>query len=173
MRYTLILLSASLAHTVSQLTRSRPNRTPALSSTRWPRVRPVDVRVDIRQLPANERLALRSGGSGAPAGSAFHAQVSPIGTSTLLLLLGDDHRWRVAAGYFMITRDRWSSLDDESSLLGWRGPKPAGGTFLSADATREEVQAWMIRFLRRARGRARILHHDPAASLRRAHRRAV
>jgi len=122
-----------------------PEPTRAELDTMAARFVPVDVRVDISQLPANERLALRKLVEAARLlDPLFMRQVSPIGTSTLLLLLGDASPLGASRlRYFMINKGPWSSLDDDRPFLGGVGPKPAGGTFYPADATREEVQAWM------------------------------
>ena len=106
---------------------------------------PVQIRVDISRLPQNERLALRRMIEAARLlDPLFMRQVSPLGASTLLLLLQDatplgQSRLR----YFMINKGPWSALDDNRPFLPAIGPKPAGGNFYPADATRAEVQAWM------------------------------
>ncbi len=118
---------------------------------------PVDVRVDISQLPQNERLALRRMIEAARLfDPLFMRQISPIGTSTLLLLLQDASPLGASRlRYFMINKGPWSALDDNRPFLPGVGPKPAGGNFYPPDATRAEVQAWMDSLPEKERDTAR------------------
>jgi hypothetical protein len=145
MRALLFFLCASLAQVVCAAESQAPAPTAAELDAMAARFVPVDVRVDISRLPANERLALRKLVEAAwLLDPLFMRQVSSVGESTLLLLLGDDSPLGASRlRYFMINKGPWSSLDDDRPFIGGVGPKPPGGTFYPADTTREQVQTWM------------------------------
>ena len=67
------------------------------------------------------------------------------GNETLLLsLLGDDSPLgRARRHYFLMNKGPWSRLDKEASFIPGVGAKPAQANFYPAEATREEVEAWM------------------------------
>ena len=106
---------------------------------------PVDVKVDVSRLPANEKLALRRMIEAARLfDPLFMRQVSSTAASTLLLLLDDaSPLGQSRLRYFMINKGPWSALDEDQPFIPAVGPKPKGGNFYPGDATREEVQAWM------------------------------
>ena len=171
MRALLFFLCASLAHTVCAAPSQPPEPTQADLDAMAARFVPVDVRVDISRLPPNERLALRKLVEAARLlDPLFMRQVSPVGASTLLLLLSDASPLGASRlRYFMINKGPWSSLDDDRPFIDGVGPKPPGGTFYPADATREEVQAWMDALPPKEREAARgfftTIRRTPSGSL--------
>jgi len=109
------------------------------------RFAPVDVRVDVSQLPENERRALvRIIQAAQILDALFLQQVSARNTSRLLELLNDESPiGKARLAYFLIEKGPWSSLDGNEPFLPGVGPKPPQANFYPADATREEVDAWM------------------------------
>jgi hypothetical protein len=145
MRALLFFLCISLARIVSAADSQPPAPTRAELDAMAARFVPVDVRVDVSRLPENERLALRKLVEAARLlDPLFMRQVSPLGSSALLLLLSDASPLGASRlRYFLINKGPWSALDNDRPFLEGVGPKPPGGTFYPADATREQIQAWM------------------------------
>lgn len=109
------------------------------------RFAPVDIAVDLAALPSNERLAL---GKMIAAAKIFDAlflrQVAPLNETLLAELVRDDSplgRARLHA--FRLNAGPWSRLDHDAPFLPQAGPKPPAANFYPADATRDEVDAWM------------------------------
>jgi hypothetical protein len=109
------------------------------------RFAPVDIRVDLAQLPANERAALASLVEASRYVDAlFMRQRSPGNEAWLLGLLSDDSPLgRARQSYFLANRGPWSELDEARPFLPGVGAKAKGGNFYPGDATVEEVDAWM------------------------------
>jgi len=109
------------------------------------RFAPVDVRVDLAQLPANERAALaRLIEASRYVDALFIRQRSPSNEAWLLGLLADETPLgRARQSYFLTNRGPWSELDEARPFLPGVGAKPKGGNFYPADTTAEEVDAWM------------------------------
>ena len=79
--------------------------------------------------------------------------------------------------YFLINKGPWSRLDHNEPFLrpGFGVPaKPPQANFYPADATKEEVDAWIgsLKGAAHARGDG-LLHRHPARRRRQAHGRAV
>ena len=109
------------------------------------RFAPVEVRVDVSDLPPNERAALeRLIEASRYIDSLFMRQRSPGNEATLIQLLADDTpQGRARLSYFMLNRGPWSELDEDRPFVPGAGAKPPGGNFYPAGSTREEVDAWM------------------------------
>jgi hypothetical protein len=109
------------------------------------RFAPVDVRVDLTPLPENERKALtRIIQAARILDGVFLQQVSPLNTATLLQLLADGSPLGQARlKNFLIERGGWFSLDNDVPFVPGLGPRPPQANFYPADATRQEVEAWM------------------------------
>jgi hypothetical protein len=109
------------------------------------RYAPVDVRVDVSQLPAHERQALVKIIQAAQIVDAlFLRQRSPRNDSWLLDLLNDQSPLGQARlRYFLINKGPWSELDGNQPFLPGVEPKPPQANFYPADATRAEVETWM------------------------------
>ena len=109
------------------------------------RFAPVDVRVDLSQLPANERRALASIVRAAQIIDALYLrQVSPRNEAQLLALLQDHSPLGQARlHYFMINKGPWSELDLNRPFLPGVDERPAQANFYPADATRAEVETWL------------------------------
>jgi hypothetical protein len=109
------------------------------------RYAPVDVRVDVSQLPAHELQALVKIIQAAQIVDAlFLRQRSPRNDSWLLDLLNDQSPLGQARlRYFLINKGPWSELDGNQPFLPGVEPKPPQANFYPADATRAEVETWM------------------------------
>lgn len=120
------------------------------------RLAPVDIEVDVSGLPANERAALASlVRAGYVADAVFLRQLWAGNPALLMELLGDDSPLgRARLDYFRINKGPWSQLDAEAPFLPGIGPKPGGSNYYPADATREEVEAWLASLEGEARQQA-------------------
>jgi hypothetical protein len=109
------------------------------------RFAPVDVRVDVSYLPAEERGALvRLIEASRYIDSLFMQQRSPGNVATLMQLQSDDSPLgRARLSYFMLNKGPWSELDEDRLFVPGAGAKPPGGNFYPAGSTREEVDTWM------------------------------
>lgn len=109
------------------------------------RFAPVDVRVDLSALPANERSALAKLVEASRIIDAlFLRQRAPAVSAGLLALAADDSPLgRARLAYFVLNKGPWSELDHDQPFIPDAGPKPGGGNFYPLDATREEVDAWL------------------------------
>jgi hypothetical protein len=109
------------------------------------RYAPVDIRVDLSQLPDNERQSLVRMIQAAQIVDALYLrQVSALNESRLLSLLND----RTPLGearlrYFLLNKGPWSELDEDRPFLPGVPAKPAQANYYPADTTRSEVEAWM------------------------------
>ncbi len=109
------------------------------------RFAPVDIRVDLTQLPANERQALAAIIHAAQIIDAIYLrQVSPRNESLLLTLLQDrSPLGQARLEYFLINKGPWSELDLNRTFLPGVDERPAQANFYPTDATRAEVEAWL------------------------------
>ncbi len=109
------------------------------------RFAPVDVRVDVSQLPETERRALVRIIQAAQVVDAMYLrQVSPRNASRLLELAGDSTPLgRARLRYFLINKGPWSELDGNRPFLPAVEQRPSQANFYPADATRTELEAWM------------------------------
>ncbi len=109
------------------------------------RFAPVDVRVDLSALPANERGALeRLIQASRYVDAIFLRQRTPDNEALLLALLDDPSPLgRERLNYFLLNRGPWSELDRDAPFLPGVGEKRKGANFYPPDSTREEVDAWM------------------------------
>lgn len=117
----------------------------AALQTMTARFAPVDVRVDLSQLPVNERQALAAMVRAAQIMDALYLrQVSPRNESQLLALLQDGSPLGQArVRYFMINKGPWSELDVNEPFLPGVGERPEQANFYPVDATRAQVEAWL------------------------------
>lgn len=106
---------------------------------------PVEIAADISHLPDHERTALaRMVDAAKILDAIFLRQVSPLNETYLAALVRDPSPLgRTRLDYFRLNAGPWSRLDDDAPFLPGVGPKPQGANFYPADATREEVDAWL------------------------------
>ncbi|HVN99788.1 MAG TPA: hypothetical protein VMT49_07090 [Steroidobacteraceae bacterium] len=139
----LAMLSTGLA--LAAAARAAPLPDAAALHQMAARFAPVDIRVDLSKLPANERQALADMIRAAQIIDAIYLrQVSPRNEALLLDLL-QDHTplGQARLQYFLINKGPWSELDLNRPFLPGVGERPAQGGFYPADATRAEVESWL------------------------------
>jgi hypothetical protein len=106
---------------------------------------PVDLRVDLSGLPEGEKRALAKLVEASRLMDAIFLRQAWAGNEALLLeLLGDESplgRSRLA--YFLRNKGPWDRLNGERPFIPGVPQRPAAANFYPADATREEVEAWM------------------------------
>jgi hypothetical protein len=109
------------------------------------RFAPVEIKVDISPLPANERWALAKMVEAARIiDGLFLRQVAPLNPTYLSNLVRDrSPLGQARLHYFSLNAGPWSRLDENRVFLPGVPAKPPGGNFYPADATREELEQWM------------------------------
>ncbi len=141
------ILSAVLALAAGAALAAEPARIPGTAELARlsARLAPVDIEVDLAALPPGERAALASlVRAGFVADAVFLRQLWAGNPALLLELLRDPgDLGRARLDYFLINKGPWSQLDAEAPFLPGVGPKPGGSNYYPADATREEVAAWL------------------------------
>lgn len=146
MRKTL-LASAALAvcnlWSVASMAEDLPN--PEQLSSLAARFAPVEVKVDLSTLPAQEKAALAKLVEASRYVDALFMRQRFAGNNALLLQLLSDRSalGRARVDYFLLNKGPWSELDEDRAFLPGVGAKPPGGNFYPADATREQVDSWM------------------------------
>ncbi len=105
----------------------------------------VEVRVDVSQLPGEERAALVKLIEAARYFDALFLRQRSPDTETLLLgLLGDNTPLgQTRLNYFLVNMGPWSALDEDQPFLPGVAAKPKGANFYPPDATREEIERWI------------------------------
>ena len=108
------------------------------------RFAPVDIEVDVSALPDYERRALGKLVGAAKLTDTLFLRQAWAGNETLLLdLLMDQTAFgKARLHYFLINKGPWSRLDHNEVFVPGAPPKPEGGTFYPAGATKEEVEKW-------------------------------
>ena len=122
------------------------------------RFAPVDIAVPI-DLPGNDPSALAHLIRAARVMDGLFLDQVWAGNTSLLAELAADRSPEGAAAlhYFLINKGPWSRLD-ENAPFSWPGrpipPKPEQANFYPADATRDEVDAWIASLPPAARAEA-------------------
>jgi hypothetical protein len=109
------------------------------------RFAPVEIKVDVSALPANERLALKKLVDAAKVFDAlFLRQVAPTNEALFSELARDaSPLGRARLHYFVINAGPWSRPDKNAAFVPGVGEKPESGNFYPIDSTRAEIDAWM------------------------------
>lgn len=109
------------------------------------RFAPVEIKVDVSALPANERLALKKLVDAAKVFDAlFLRQVAPTNEALFSELARDiSPLGRARLHYFLINAGPWSRPDKNATFIPGVGEKPESGNFYPIDSTRAEIDAWM------------------------------
>jgi hypothetical protein len=146
MRKTL-LASAALAvcnlWSVASMAEDLPN--PEQLSSMAARFAPVEVKVDLANLPPQEKAALAKLVEASRYVDALFMRQRFAGNNALLMQLLSDRSvlGRARVDYFLLNKGPWSELDEDKTFLPGVGAKPPGGNFYPADATREQIDSWM------------------------------
>ena len=142
-----LLLALPLALWAAPAAKPAGDSTPDLAALEAMNARfvPVDIDVDTSKLPASEKLALRKMIEASKILDAiFLRQRSPLNETVLQRLVRDESPLgRARLHLFRLNAGPWSGLDENAPFIPGAGPKPPGGNFYPADATRAELDAWM------------------------------
>lgn len=108
------------------------------------RFAPVELKVDLSALPAQEQAALARVVEAARLMDALFLRQTWSGATSLLADLARDGsplgRARLEA--FLINKGPWTRLDHDAPFLPGVGSKPEAGNFYPAGATKAELEAW-------------------------------
>ena len=134
------------------------------------RLVPAELSVDLSRLPASEQAALLDILRAARLMDGLFMRQVWAGNDTLLVALAGDTtplgRERLHA--LLQNKGPWLRLDGDRPFLYGVGAKPAAGTFYPADATKEDLQAWMQGLPAAARAGARgffaVVRRDPGGA---------
>jgi peptidase M49-like protein len=109
------------------------------------RFAPVDLSADVSRLPANERQALGKLVEAAKVMDTLFLRQVWAGNETMLLNLVQDTSevGRARQHYFLLNKGPWSRLDHNEPFIAGAPPKPEQANFYPADATKQEVEAWL------------------------------
>jgi len=137
-----------------QTTESIPSARDVVAMTN--RFAPADIRADVASLPETERRALGKLIEAARLMDSLFLRQVWAGNDAMLQELAHDAITRSRATpaapadaayarlhYFLINKGPWSRLDHDRVFVAGAPPKPEGGNFYPAGATKEEVQRWI------------------------------
>src|SRR5277367_5207165 len=117
---------------------------------------PVDLTVDVSQLPESERKALARLVQAARLMDAIFLKQTWAGNGSLLVSLASATTplGRAQLRYFLINRGPWDMLDRNRPFLAGVPEKPEGGNFYPPGATKEQVSRWEAGLTPEQRARA-------------------
>ena len=135
-----IVYSLTPAATVAE---DLPN--PEQLATMSERFAPVEVKVDLSTLPAQEKAALAKLVEASRYIDALFMRQRFAGNNALLFQLLSDRSalGKARLDYFLLNKGPWSELDEDRPFLPGVATKPKSANFYPADATREQIDAWM------------------------------
>jgi len=115
------------------------------------RFAPVDMSADVTKLNDGDRKALTRLLDAARIIDALFLRQVWAGNDALMQQLAHETLGRAGAAgdasarlhYFLINKGPWSRLDHNKPFIAGVPPKPEGGNFYPADASKEEVQKWL------------------------------
>ena len=115
------------------------------------RFAPVELRADVSHLSSGDRAALAKLIEAARVVDVLQLRQRWARNEELLAVLQKDHTplGKARLEYFWLNKGPWSVLDENQAFLpGSAGieipaQKPGGANFYPADATKEEIEAWM------------------------------
>jgi hypothetical protein len=118
------------------------------------RFAPVDLSADVSSLPPSEIEALRHLIVASQVIDGLYLRQVWAGNPGMLVSLAaqanasaqDASRAAKAAArlrYFVLNKGPWSRIDENETFVEGAPPKPAAAAFYPADATKEEVEAWI------------------------------
>jgi hypothetical protein len=129
-------------------TSSPPMTDPAISAleARIRRFAPVDIGANVAALPEHEREVVRLLVKAAEVMDGLFLEQVWAGNAALLTSLAADRTplGQAQLHYFVLNKGPWSRLDHDELFLPGRAPaKPPQANYYPADATREEIDAWI------------------------------
>jgi hypothetical protein len=137
-----------------QTTESIPSARDVVAMTN--RFAPADIRADVSALPESERRALEKLVEAARLMDSLFLRQVWAGNDAMLQDLSHEAITRSRSTpasapdtayarlhYFLINKGPWSRLDHNRVFVAGAPPKPDGGNFYPAGATKEDVQRWI------------------------------
>ncbi|HET8647133.1 MAG TPA: hypothetical protein VFO85_16670, partial [Vicinamibacteria bacterium] len=141
------LLAAAAAAVAAASQSAAPSAVPTLQrlQTMTARFAPVPLGADLTALPAGEQKVVERLVEAARLMDTLFVRQVWAGNAALLTRLSRDTTplGKARLRYFLINKGPWSRLDDDAPFVPGVGPKPEGANFYPADATKEQVEAWM------------------------------
>jgi hypothetical protein len=128
----------------------------------------VDIRVDLEELGPDARRALAALVRAAHVMDDLFLDQVWAGNRALGASLAEDRTplGQARLTYFLMNKGPWSRLDRDQPFIPGAPPKPGGANFYPADATRDEVAAWLERTHDpEARGFFTTIRRDPGGRL--------
>ena len=109
------------------------------------RFAPTDITADLSRLSADERTILAKLVEASKIYDALFLRQVWAGNETMLLDLIKDQtpEGRARLHYFLINKGPWSRLDHNQPFVAGAPPKPEGGSFYPADASKADIERWM------------------------------
>ena len=125
------------------------------------RLTPVDLKVDLSALPANERASLARQVAAARLMDAIFLRQVWTGNESLLLHLLDDHSplGRARLTNFLQQKGPWDRIEHNDAFIAGAPEKPASGNFYPAGATKGDVEKWIATLQGRDADNARGFFH--------------
>jgi hypothetical protein len=146
-RTLLSLLGAALLSGAASAAEKTPARLPDAAELQRMNARfaPVELRVDLKALPDNEKRALGKIVQAAKLMDVLFLRQRWAGNEAMLLdLLRDDSaEGRARLNAFLFEKGPWSSLDEARPFIPGAPAKPESANFYPAGATKAEVEAWV------------------------------
>ena len=105
------------------------------------RFAPTELKVDLSALPRQERAALAEIVAAARVMDALFLRQVWAGNPGMLIELSRRGGEELRA--FLLNKGPWSRLDHDAPFVATAPAKPGGANFYPADATKEEVEAWL------------------------------
>jgi hypothetical protein len=137
------------------------------------RFAPTELRVDVSQLSAGNRRALRTLIEAAAVIDEIYLEQKWSGNPAIWAQLRRDttELGRARRHYFWINKGPWSELDGQAAFLpGVPERKPPGANFYPADATKAEVERWISSLpdslQQQAKGFYSVVRRDSAGGFR-------
>jgi hypothetical protein len=109
------------------------------------RFAPTDITADLSRLSADERTILAKLVEASKIFDALFLRQVWAGNETMLLDLIKDEtpEGRARLHYFLINKGPWSRLDHNEPFVAGAPPKPEGGSFYPAGASKADIDAWI------------------------------
>lgn len=109
------------------------------------RFAPVDLKVDLSKLPANERASLAKQVEAARLMDALFLRQVWAGNEAMLLDLADGKSplGQARLENFLIHKGPWDRVEHDRVLVPGAPEKPESANFYPAGATKEEVEKWL------------------------------
>ena len=139
MKSTLAVLGTTLLVVTSGIRGQEVNMNMA------PLFAPVNIAVDINDIPDSERATLVKILEAARVMDGLFLEQVWTGNLSLLLQLQNDRSdaGRAALDFFLINKGPWSRIEENKPFVANVPVKPKGAAYYPSDSTREEIASWI------------------------------